>query len=131
MSIDMYLPESQSQAQSTQRMIASQQEALASLKRALSDFIASDSDLKGAAYESARMLASELMTTVELGVSLLLEKIATAVTQLPADYIAQVSGESLKESELEQDIAKLTSHISNHQSLLHELSTAKATSSNL
>ncbi|EHI75184.1 hypothetical cytosolic protein [Streptococcus criceti] len=130
MSVDMYLDLSQSQADSTGRMIDRQLEAYDVLEQALQNFVNSSEDLKGAAYDSARDLVSSDVLTLLAGGRLLSEKVKAAVTKFPEAFSSQVAPESLQESQLRADIAMLSSQIDAAQDHLSHISSSKMSSEN-
>lgn len=107
MSIDMYLGDSQSQANSTQTMIQEEIRAYEELERSLTDFESSAESLKGKAYDSARNYSARVLRPLAHGGKLLSEAVGKTVKQFPEFYVVQVANESLKESDLEADIQKL------------------------
>lgn len=107
MSIDMYLGDSQSQANSTQTMIQEEIRAYEELERSLTDFESSAESLKGKAYDSARNYSARVLRPLAHGGKLLSEAVGKTVKQFPEFYVIQVANESLKESDLEADIQKL------------------------
>ena len=111
MSIDMYLGDSQSQANSTQTMIQEEIRAYEELERSLTDFESSAESLKGKAYDSARNYSARVLRPLAHGGKLLSETVGKTVKQFPELYVIQVANESLKESDLEADIQKLDSLI--------------------
>lgn len=112
MSIDMYLDQSENQASSARTMADSEMLAYAQIRVSLSEFESSTDQLKGKAFESAREYSSAVLQPLARGGYLLAEAIGKAVERFPEAYIEQVAVESLKESELEMDIAALDSQIS-------------------
>ncbi len=111
MSIDMYLGDSQSQANSTQTMTQEEIKAYEELEKSLTDFEGSVESLKGKAYDSARSYSERVLRPLAHGGKLLSEAVGKTVKQFPESYIAQVANESLKESDLEADIQKLDASI--------------------
>ncbi|MGT2666398.1 hypothetical protein ACVRYP_03615 [Streptococcus rifensis] len=111
MSIDMYLEQSQNQAYSAWTMADSEMLAYAQIRVSLSEFEASADQLKGKAFDSAREYSSAVLHPLVRGGYLLAEAIGTAIKRFPEAYVEQVTAESLKESELETDIAALDSQI--------------------
>lgn len=111
MSIDMHLPESQAQARTTHSMVQGQIQAFESLQTAISNFAAS-TELDSRTYQSAKDYFSTVFAALARGGQQLAQAVARAVAKFPEDYQAQVHTQTLKQSELEIQIAAFDTLIS-------------------
>lgn len=128
MSVDMYLDQSQSQAQSVGAMIDQQLAAYDGVEQALQVFMNTADSLQGQAFDSARTLVSSKVLTLLTGARLLSEKVKEAVTKFPEEFSSQVAPESLKESELREDIARLSSQLDAAQHQMSKIGSSKLSS---
>lgn len=122
MSIDMILDQSDSQATSTATMVQSQLTAYESVEQSLNDFITNSGDqLKGAAYDSLRSYFQEVLLPLAKGGYLISETTERLVKRFPAAYREEVSGVSLKESELTEKINNFNDLIGEAQTQMADL----------
>ena len=96
--------------------IASYNEAIS----ALSAF-GNAGDLQGAAYDSAKSYAENIMVPLLRGVILFSESLGGKAGELPTLYYSQVGGESLDEEILQQQIEAKNTIISTYESILYSL----------
>ena len=96
--------------------IASYNEAIS----ALSAF-GNAGDLQGAAYDSAKSYAENIMVPLLRGVILFSESLGGKAGELPTLYYSQVGGESLDEEILQQQIEAKNTTISTYESILYSL----------
>ena len=82
MSIDMYLGDSQSQANSTQTMTQEEIKAYEELEKSLTDFEGSVESLKGKAYDSARSYSERVLRPLAHGGKLLSEAVGKTVSRI-------------------------------------------------
>lgn len=106
MSIDMYLSESRGQASSVYSMCRNQRACYQQLNQAIQKFV-SAGELKGTAYGNAKQYFVSVLQPLSQGAELLSEMIAEACDNFPKQYVVMVDGSDLKESELEEQIARL------------------------
>ncbi|MGT2928998.1 hypothetical protein ACVR1G_01885 [Streptococcus dentasini] len=109
----MYLEQSQAQAASAKALAQQEIQAYEELEAALEEFENSQADLKGKAYDSARLYSESVLRPLVAGAKRLAQAVGEAVQRFPEAYMEQVAHESLKESELEMAIAELNLRISN------------------
>ncbi|GFH42074.1 hypothetical protein Hs30E_06250 [Lactococcus hodotermopsidis] len=111
MSIDMYLSDSEMQAESVARRCDSRIDGYHSLQRAISDFYFNSADLSGKTYDSAKeYFMTVLYPLSECGI-LLAEAVKEAVNKFPEEYKARVDTCDWKESELVETIDRLDNQI--------------------
>ena len=96
---------------------------IASYNEAISALSAFDNagDLKGAAYDSAKSYAENIMVPLLRGVILFSESLGGKAGELPTLYYSQVGGESLDEEILQQQIEAKNTIISTYESILYSL----------
>ena len=96
---------------------------IASYNEAISALSAFDNagDLKGAAYDSAKSYAENIMVPLFRGVILFSESLGGKAGELPTLYYSQVGGESLDEEILQQQIEAKNTTISTYESILYSL----------
>ncbi|MEX2804805.1 hypothetical protein AB3329_06825 [Streptococcus sp. H31] len=121
MSIDMYVSESQQQALNTKMMVGQLLAAYDELDQAAAQFAESSDVLKGKAYDSARLLITEILEPLLEGGRRLLEETQTAVSRFPEAYQEEVAAEDLKESLLEEHIQRCQFLVQQGESLIAEL----------
>ena len=96
---------------------------IASYNEAISALSAFDNagDLQGAAYDSAKSYAENIMVPLLRGVILFSESLGGKAGELPTLYYSQVGGESLDEDILQQQIEAKNTIISTYESILYSL----------
>ena len=96
---------------------------IASYNEAISVLSAFDNagDLKGAAYDSAKSYAENIIVPLLRGVILFSESLGGKAGELPTLYYSQVGGESLDEEILQQQIEAKNTTISTYESILYSL----------
>ena len=96
---------------------------IASYNEAISALSAFDNagDLQGAAYDSAKSYAENIMVPLLRGVILFSESLGGKAGELPTLYYSQVGGESLDEEILQQQIEAKNTTISTYESILYSL----------
>ena len=96
---------------------------IASYNEAISALSAFDNagDLQGAAYDSAKSYAENIMVPLLRGVILFSESLGGKAGELPTLYYSQVGGESLDEDILQQQIEAKNTTISTYESILYSL----------
>ncbi len=96
---------------------------IASYNEAISALSAFDNagDLQGAAYDSAKSYAENIMVPLLRGVILFSESLGGKAGELPTLYHSQVGGESLDEEILQQQIEAKNTTISTYESILYSL----------
>lgn len=87
---------------------------------AFNNFI-TEEELKGAAYDSAKSYAENIMVSLLRGVILFSESLGGKAGELPTLYYSQVGGESLDEDILQQQIEAKNTTISTYESILYSL----------
>ena len=80
-----------------------------------------EEELKGAAYDSAKSYAENIMVSLLRGVILFSESLGGKAGELPTLYYSQVGGESLDEDILQQQIEAKNTTISTYESILYSL----------
>ena len=80
-----------------------------------------EEELKGAAYDSAKSYAENIMVPLLRGVILFSESLGGKAGELPTLYYSQVGGESLDEDILQQQIEAKNTTISTYESILYSL----------
>ena len=80
-----------------------------------------EEELKGAAYDSAKSYAENIMVSLLRGVILFSESLGGKACELPTLYYSQVGGESLDEDILQQQIEAKNTTISTYESILYSL----------
>ena len=80
-----------------------------------------EEELKGAAYDSAKSYAENIMVPLLRGVILFSESLGGKAGELPTLYYSQVGGESLDEDILQQQIEAKNTIISTYESILYSL----------
>ena len=80
-----------------------------------------EEELKGAAYDSAKSYAENIMVSLLRGVILFSESLGGKAGELPTLYYSQVGGESLDEEILQQQIEAKNTTISTYESILYSL----------
>ena len=80
-----------------------------------------EEELKGAAYDSAKSYAENIMVSLLRGVILFSESLGGKAGELPTLYYSQVGGESLDEDILQQQIEAKNTIISTYESILYSL----------
>ena len=80
-----------------------------------------EEELKGAAYDSAKSYAENIMVPLFRGVILFSESLGGKAGELPTLYYSQVGGESLDEEILQQQIEAKNTTISTYESILYSL----------
>ena len=80
-----------------------------------------EEELKGAAYDSAKSYAENIMVSLLRGVILFSESLGGKAGELPTLYYSQVGGESLDEEILQQQIEAKNTIISTYESILYSL----------
>ena len=80
-----------------------------------------EEELKGAAYDSAKSYAENIMVSLLRGVILFSESLGGKACELPTLYYSQVGGESLDEEILQQQIEAKNTTISTYESILYSL----------
>ena len=80
-----------------------------------------EEELKGAAYDSAKSYAENIMVPLLRGVILFSESLGGKAGELPTLYYSQVGGESLDEEILQQQIEAKNTTISTYESILYSL----------
>ncbi|WP_323703667.1 transposase [Mammaliicoccus sp. Dog046] len=116
MSIDMYLENSRKQASDTSNLSKEILSAYESLLAANSKF-SSEGDLKGVAYESGKIFFSTIISPLITSMQTLATLTEQACAEFVDRYTAEVDSQSLKESELEEDIRDLESRITHFESM--------------
>ncbi|GFH41464.1 hypothetical protein Hs30E_00150 [Lactococcus hodotermopsidis] len=111
MSIDMYLSDSEMQAESVARRCDSRIDGYHSLQRAISDFYFNSADLSGKTYDSAKEYFMTVLYPLSEGGILLAEAVKEAVNKFPEEYKARVDTCDWKESELVETIDRLDNQI--------------------
>ena len=80
-----------------------------------------EEELKGAAYDSAKSYAENIMVPLLRGVILFSESLGGKAGELPTLYYSQVGGESLDEEILQKQIEAKNTTISTHEAILYSL----------
>ena len=80
-----------------------------------------EEELKGAAYDSAKSYAENIMVPLLRGVILFSESLGGKAGELPTLYYSQVGGESLDEEILQKQIEAKNTTISTYESILYSL----------
>lgn len=106
MSVNMFLPNAQSQAEAIQAMCQSHIEGFEAVKRSIVQFIAT-SELKGVTYDSAKKYFSETYLPLANGMILAAEALQRATKQFPQKYISEVDSNSLQEAKLRMQMQRL------------------------
>lgn len=106
MSVNMFLPNAQSQAEAIQAMCQSHIEGFEAVKRSIVQFIAT-SELKGVTYDSAKKYFSETYLPLANGMILAAEALQRAAKQFPQKYISEVDSNSLQEAKLRMQMQRL------------------------
>ncbi|GGC96378.1 T7SS effector LXG polymorphic toxin [Enterococcus wangshanyuanii] len=110
MGVDFFVPEVQSQTTSVASMCTDYISNMESIKAALGTFV-SDTELKGAAYSSAKNYFSQVYTPLANGIILVCESIKSAHEKFINQYLSDVDGNSLQSEILEQQIRTAQSTI--------------------
>jgi len=84
-----------------------------------------EEELKGAAYDSAKSYAENIMVPLVRGVILFSESLGGKASELPTLYHAQVGEESLDEETLQKQIEAENTTISTQEAILNSLSDLK------
>ncbi len=116
MSIDMYVDKSKNQATKLSEVSKDISQGYDDVQQAISEFVG-DHMLKGKAYDSARQFFSTVISPLALSMKTLSELTEQACNEFVSKYQTEVDSQSLKESELEEDIHKLALHITKAKNL--------------
>ncbi|UEX90902.1 T7SS effector LXG polymorphic toxin [Staphylococcus ratti] len=116
MSIDMYLGRARSQASSVHNLNQSMNQNYNSLETAVFQFI-NEEELKGKAYTSAKQFFSAVVIPLMTSMKTLNDLMEQASNTFVERYTNEVDTQTLKESELEEDINELKQRISRFEDL--------------
>ncbi|ARJ28909.1 T7SS effector LXG polymorphic toxin [Staphylococcus lugdunensis] len=110
MSIDMYLNKSKNQASNIRKLSQAMNQSYDSLNNAVLQFVTKE-DLQGKAYRSAKQFFSAVVIPLSYSMKTLSDMTEEACTTFVERYTQEVDNQSLKESELEEDINELKQRI--------------------
>lgn len=113
MSIDMYLSESRTQADSVATRCDSRVKGYESLQKAISDFYFNSQGLSGKTYDSAKEYFMSVLYPLAQGGVLLSEATKEAIKRFPEEYTARVDTCDWKESELIESLTQIDQQIRN------------------
>ncbi|MBC1561438.1 T7SS effector LXG polymorphic toxin [Listeria booriae] len=125
MSVNMYVSESQRQAESVSGLMKQQIIGYEQLQKAINDFALNSPFLTGKAYDSAKAYFTAVLYPLAQGGILLSEAVEKAVKKFPEEYISQVDSGNLKQSELEEEIRKADDLITQAENIGRELQSSK------
>lgn len=111
MSVDMFLDSAQKQAENVQKMCASHINGLENMRSALTSFV-NEVDLKGKAYDSAKIYFTVMYDPIIKGLILIAEKLKAVSNHFVTQYMLEVDENSLREEELRRMIQELNQQIS-------------------
>ncbi len=124
MGIDMYLEQSQAQADSVTSHCQVQLEGYQQLQTAIQAFANDIDSLQGKAYDSARDYFSSVLLPLAKGGELYGEALSTAISKLPTDYQDMVDTKSWREDDLLQKIEQEDSLIAQLSEINESISKA-------
>ena len=110
MSVDMYLRISEDQASKVEKTSKDLTDKYDDLKNAISQFV-NESELKGKAYDSGKQFFSAVIQPLTDSIKILGDLTEQACSTFVDKYKSDVDTQSLKESELEEDIHELKQQI--------------------
>ena len=113
MSIDMYLSESRTQADSVATRCDSRVKGYESLQKAISDFYFNSQGLSGKTYDSAKEYFMSVLYPLAQGGVLLSEATKEAIKRFPEEYTARFDTCDWKESELIESLTQIDQQIRN------------------
>lgn len=108
--INMILDEVDMQATSVDNVCKEYTDKMTTFKQKVNQFVGDDT-LQGKAYASAKMFYKSAYIPLANGIIMLAQKTAQAHKKFPAQYRAQVCGNSLRSEELKKKITELKSSI--------------------
>ena len=121
MSIDMYVGKSKSQASDVKSTVKSLSSGYDSLQKGIIQFV-SESELRGQAYNSGKQFFVSVIEPLTESIKTLGELTEQACNDFVDKYQSEVDSQSLKESELEEDIRELEKQISQLEEMNASLS---------
>ncbi|KAA9384759.1 transposase [Staphylococcus epidermidis] len=121
MSIDMYVGKSKSQASDVKSTVKSLSSGYDSLQKGIIQFV-SESELQGQAYNSGKQFFVSVIEPLTESIKTLGELTEQACNDFVDKYQSEVDSQSLKESELEEDIRELEKQISQLEEMNASLS---------
>lgn len=110
MSIDMYLRKSEDQSSKVEKTSKDLTDKYDELQNAISQFV-NESELKGKAYDSGKQFFSTVIQPLTDSIKTLGDLTEQACNTFVDKYKSEVDTQSLKESELEEDIRELQQQI--------------------
>ncbi|ASE36979.1 T7SS effector LXG polymorphic toxin [Staphylococcus pettenkoferi] len=116
MSVDMYLRISEDQASKVEKTSKDLTDKYDDLKNAISQFV-NESELKGKAYDSGKQFFSTVIQPLTDSIKTLGDLTEQACSTFVDKYKSEVDTQSLKESELEEDIHELKQQIDDLNSI--------------
>ncbi|MBN6826702.1 transposase [Staphylococcus caprae] len=116
MSIDMYVGKSKSQASEVASKVKSITSGYDSLQKGIMQFVSED-ELRGKAYDSGKQFFSSVIAPLTVSIKTLGDLTEQACKEFVEKYQSDVDSQSLKESELEEDIRELEQQISRLEEL--------------
>ncbi|UQW81649.1 hypothetical protein MNY58_00610 [Staphylococcus edaphicus] len=116
MSIDMYLSKSKNQSSDVNKLSKDIKNGYDSVIKANSKFI-SETGLKGKAFDSGKEFFESIISPLLLSMKTLSDLTEQACQEFVNKYISEVDSQSLKESELEEDIRELEVRIAHLESM--------------
>ena len=111
MSIDMYVGKSKGQSSDVESTVKSISSGYDSLQKAIMQFVGA-SELQGQAYDSGKQFFSSVIAPLTESIKTLGELTEQACNDFVDKYQSEVDSQSLKESELIQDIEELEKQVS-------------------
>ncbi|MEB7743361.1 LXG domain-containing protein [Staphylococcus epidermidis] len=111
MSIDMYVGKSKGQSSDVESTVKSISSGYDSLQKAIMQFVGA-SELQGRAYDSGKQFFSSVIAPLTESIKTLGELTEQACNDFVDKYQSEVDSQSLKESELIQDIEELEKQVS-------------------
>ena len=111
MSIDMYVGKSKGQSSDVESTVKSISSGYDSLQKGIMQFVGA-SELQGQAYDSGKQFFSTVIAPLTESIKTLGELTEQACNDFVDKYQSEVDSQSLKESELEEDIQELEKQIS-------------------
>lgn len=121
MSIDMYVGKSKNQASDVKSTVKSLSSGYDSLQKGIIQFV-SESELRGQAYNSGKQFFVSVIAPLTESIKTLGELTEQACNDFVDKYQSEVDSQSLKESELEEDIRELEKQISQLEEMNTSLS---------
>ncbi|MDK7114909.1 T7SS effector LXG polymorphic toxin [Staphylococcus pettenkoferi] len=116
MSVDMYLRKSEDQASKVEKTSKDLTDKYDDLQKEISQFV-NESELKGKAYDSGKQLFSTVIQPLTDSIKTLGDLTEQACSTFVDKYKSEVDTQSLKESELEEDIHELKQQIDDLNSI--------------